>query len=82
MIGQLTSARGLNVSASSEILPEYREFERTSTTVLNAYVPPLLTRYLAALEDGLANREAGSWKPKARSANHASRTRQAFFGPV
>ncbi|HEY7475082.1 MAG TPA: hydantoinase/oxoprolinase family protein [Vicinamibacterales bacterium] len=41
---------GWRVSASHEVLPEYREFERWSTTVVNAYVTPLIDRYLAALE--------------------------------
>ena len=40
---------GLHVSLSSEVLPEIQEFERTSTTVVNAYVAPLISRYLAAL---------------------------------
>jgi N-methylhydantoinase A len=38
------------VSLSSEVLPRFREFERTMTTVLNAYVAPHVGRYLAALE--------------------------------
>ncbi len=37
------------VSTSSEILPEFREYERMSTTVINAYVTPILDRYLANL---------------------------------
>lgn len=37
------------VSLSSDILPEYREYERTSTTVINAYVAPLMSRYLQRL---------------------------------
>ena len=37
------------VCRSSDILPEIREFERTSTTVANAYLGPVLERYLAAL---------------------------------
>ena len=45
---------GLFVSASSEVLPEYREYERASTTAVNAYVSPVLDRYLLHLEDGLA----------------------------
>jgi len=40
----------LKVCASHEVLPEYREFERWSTTVLNAYVTPLIDRYLGNLE--------------------------------
>ncbi len=43
----------LPVSLSSEVLPEFREFERTSTTVLDAYVKPLVDRYLADLEASL-----------------------------
>src|SRR5690606_31254113 len=46
----------VNVSLSSEILPEYREYERTSTTVINAYVVPLMDRYLARVEEGLQGR--------------------------
>src|SRR5712691_10289233 len=43
------------VTASSEILPEIREFERTSTTALNAYLQPIVAQYIARLEDGLAS---------------------------
>lgn len=46
-------AAGLFVSASHEVLPEYREYERGSTTAVNAYVSPVLSRYLANLENGL-----------------------------
>ncbi len=38
------------VCASHEICPEFREYERGSTTALNAYVGPLMQRYLSALE--------------------------------
>jgi N-methylhydantoinase A/oxoprolinase/acetone carboxylase beta subunit len=41
---------GLSVSTSHEILPEYREYERWSTTVVNAYVSPLMERYLQQLQ--------------------------------
>jgi N-methylhydantoinase A len=41
------------VSLSSEVSPEMREWERFSTTVANAYVQPLMARYLRLLEDGL-----------------------------
>ncbi|MFM7305385.1 MAG: hydantoinase/oxoprolinase family protein [Alphaproteobacteria bacterium] len=47
----------LPVSLSSEVSPEMREWERFSTTVANAYVQPLMARYLTQLELGL--REAG-----------------------
>ena len=48
--------RGLPCSASFEVLPEYREYERTSTTVLNAYLAPVVERYLSRLADGLKQR--------------------------
>ncbi|HJQ23863.1 MAG TPA: hydantoinase/oxoprolinase family protein [Blastocatellia bacterium] len=41
------------VSLSHKILPEYREYERTSTTVINAYLVPIMSRYLRSLMDGL-----------------------------
>jgi N-methylhydantoinase A len=39
---------------SAQVLPEIREFERTSTTVLNAYLQPVVAGYLGKLEAGLA----------------------------
>ncbi len=45
---------GFVVSSSHSILTEYREYERWSTTVVNAYVTPIMSRYLATLEQGLA----------------------------
>ena len=42
-----------HVSASSEILPEIREFERFSTTALNAYLQPEVSGYFARLENAL-----------------------------
>lgn len=44
---------GFFVSASHEILPEYREYERTVTTVVNAYIAPIVGRYLERLVAGL-----------------------------
>jgi N-methylhydantoinase A len=44
---------GLSASPSHEVLPEFREYERTSTVVLNAYVAPLMDRYLGNLEQYL-----------------------------
>jgi N-methylhydantoinase A len=47
-------AEGFRVSLSSEVLPEFREYERASTTAADAYVAPLVDRYLDRLERGLA----------------------------
>ncbi|WP_031483056.1 hydantoinase/oxoprolinase family protein [Maridesulfovibrio frigidus] len=49
----LLSEVGVPVSVSHEILAEFREFERTSTTVINAYVSPKMTRYLTFLQEFL-----------------------------
>jgi len=44
---------GFFVSASCKILPEYREYERLSTTVINAFVTPLVANYLERLSNGM-----------------------------
>ena len=49
-IAEKLRAEGSLVSCSSEILPEYREYERMSTTAVNAYVSPILEGYLGRLE--------------------------------
>src|ERR1700682_2443545 len=49
-IARVLRRRGLPVSVSHEILPEFREFERTATTVINAYLAPAMSQYLAGIE--------------------------------
>ena len=44
---------GMPVSLSSEILPEFREYERSLVTVMNAYVRPSMRRYLSGFEEKL-----------------------------
>ncbi|HEV8095334.1 MAG TPA: hydantoinase/oxoprolinase family protein [Burkholderiales bacterium] len=46
-------APSLTCSVSCEVLPEIKEYERTSTTVVNAYVTPIVSSYLKALRKGL-----------------------------
>ena len=46
----------LAVSLSSEVVPELREYERGTTTTANAYVQPLMDRYVARLDQALAER--------------------------
>jgi N-methylhydantoinase A len=74
------------VSLSSDVLPEYREYERTSTTVINAYVAPLMSRYLANLEAGLAGRRLRIMQSNGGSLSaEAARTqaaRTALSGPA
>ena len=48
------------ITISSELLPEIREYERTSTTVVNAYVLPLVRHYLQGLTDKLRERSIGA----------------------
>ena len=54
-VGEL--ARRVNsewdISLSSDVLPEIREYERTSTTVINAYLKPVVRRYLQGVRDEL-----------------------------
>ena len=51
----------LLISLSSELVPEFREYERLSTTLLNAYVRPVVTSYLTRFEAGV--RELGIHAP-------------------
>jgi N-methylhydantoinase A/oxoprolinase/acetone carboxylase beta subunit len=53
------TAAGLVVSASSRVLREYREYERWSTTLVDAYVTPLMAAYLGALEASLTGDRLG-----------------------
>jgi len=48
-------AAGFRVSTSHEVLPEYREYERWATTAVNAYVAPLMARYLERLQTELGS---------------------------
>ena len=84
---------GLAVSVSHEILPEFREFERTSTTVANAYLVPVMSKYLADLGTKAARFTGGTKRPSVRimqssggivSADVASRepVRTILSGPA
>ncbi|HEX8105460.1 MAG TPA: hydantoinase/oxoprolinase family protein [Solirubrobacteraceae bacterium] len=50
---------GVYLSISSEILPEILEYERTATTTVNAYIGPVMDRYVAALEHELRDKGYG-----------------------
>jgi N-methylhydantoinase A len=54
MAQALSAIPGLYVSLSSEVRPEFREYERLSTTVLNAYLQPVVSRYVDHLGRVLA----------------------------
>ncbi len=57
---------GVHVSASHEVLPRFREYERCSTTVIDAYLSPLLGRYLGRLAE--ATSDAGLPQPLVMSS--------------
>ena len=46
----------LPVTLSAEVLPQFREYERASTTVMSAYLKPVIQRYMDSLQQGLAER--------------------------
>jgi N-methylhydantoinase A len=54
VLAQALARLGVPVSCSHEILAEFREYERTSTVVINAYLTPKMGRYLSQLEQALA----------------------------
>ncbi len=71
---------GLWVSVSHEILPEHREYERASTTLLNAYVSPLMQRYLSRLGDAVADRGFESFRVMQSSGGVIDATDAGRFG--
>src|ERR1035441_234992 len=54
---------GLPLSTSHRILPEFREYERASTIVVNAYLAPRMGSYLMELEKQVGERHGGSVRP-------------------
>ncbi len=74
------------VSVSSRILPEFREYERCSTTVVNAFVAPRMARYLTRLREGAEATEirvmgsAGGALPLSRAISEPVRT--VLSGPA
>ncbi len=54
---------GVPLSISHQILPEFREYERTSTVVVNAYLQPVMQQYLENLQ-----RRAGHWQDRSAGA--------------
>ena len=79
-------AEGWRVCASHEVLPEYREFERWSTTVVNAYVMPLIDRYLNRLQTQLAGSRVGIMQSNggtiSADAARAQAVRTVLSGPA
>ncbi len=72
----------LFVTLSHEILREFREYERTSTTVLNAFVGPRVSRYLSRFEDFAQRSSFGGQIAIMRSNGGAMSVGEARRGPV
>lgn len=83
----LEQQAGLPVSLSHEILAEFREFERSSTTVINAYVSPKMQRYISWLQehlgagDSLRVMQSNGGSISAATAKHES-VRTILSGPA
>jgi N-methylhydantoinase A len=58
-VAESLGALGVPLSISHQILPEFREYERTSTVVINAYLQPVMRRYLENMQRALRGQEAG-----------------------
>ena len=73
---------GIPVSASHRILPEFREYERASTTVVNAYLAPRMRSYLMALEQCIAAERRGGRVDVMQSSGGIIAARVAAEEPV
>ena len=61
LVAEALKELGVPVSVSHEILPEFREYERGATVVVNAYLAPKMSGYLTALQAGLACEVSGGF---------------------
>ncbi len=55
IVGEKLKKAGFFYSLSHEVLSEFREYERLSTTVINAYVSPKMARYISFIKDNIGN---------------------------
>lgn len=70
------------VSISSDIVREYREYERTSTTVVNAYIQPIFGRYIRSLEEKLVEEQVSGSFYITRSGGGALLAHDAIDVPI
>jgi N-methylhydantoinase A len=73
---------GLPISTSHRILPEFREYERASTTVVNAYLSPRMQGYLLQFEQRVATEHGGSCISVMQSSGGIIPARAAAREPV
>jgi N-methylhydantoinase A len=76
------SCLGLPLSTSHRILPEFREYERASTTVVNAYLAPRMQNYLLHLEQSVTTRHSGGRVDVMQSSGGIISARSAAPEPV
>ncbi|MEO5926939.1 MAG: hydantoinase/oxoprolinase family protein [Bryobacteraceae bacterium] len=84
-VAKALQREGIYVCASHEITPEFREYERASTTAVNAYVGPLMDAYLSELAEARGFRISimqsnGGFLSARDAAKHAART--VLSGPA
>src|SRR6266403_742727 len=70
------------LSVSSEVLPQYREYERFSKVCLNAFIGPKVSRYVRRLQDELAAMEVGTGLHLMTSASGVATAEGAIARPV
>jgi N-methylhydantoinase A len=81
-IARALESLGLPLSISHQILPEYREYERTSTITVNAYLQPLMGRYLNRLSRAGLEVQSATRKTKAPSSALRLRVMQSSGGSI
>ncbi|TYB84136.1 MAG: hydantoinase/oxoprolinase family protein [Kosmotoga sp.] len=85
-IGKLLEEKGINTSLSCDVLPEFREYERTSTTFVNAYVSPVMKQYISKIKEfylvkNLSIMQSNGGRLKAESASEFP-VRTILSGPA
>jgi len=81
-VADALAALGLPLSVSHRILPEFREYERASTIVANAYLAPRVGGYLAGLASSIEGSAAGGRLEVMQSSGGVISARQAAEEPV
>jgi N-methylhydantoinase A len=72
VVAEALKTLGVPLSISHQILPEFREYERTSTVVINAYLQPIMQRYLENLKRNTSHIDAGDPPVRLRVAQRFS----------
>jgi N-methylhydantoinase A len=72
----------LHVSLSHELVQEWREYERTSTTVMNAYVAPIMRDYIGKLTESLSSSKGGPQVLFMQSSGGSLSPRTAMAMPI